>query len=73
MNEWDFDQRLRELERKALFKKMNLDAMRKCIPPLLLFLGSIGLLCELNGTGPKVAAGFLTAGSYLLMIFGLME
>jgi len=73
MNEWNFDQRLQELERKALFKKMTRDLLKQGIPPLLLMIGSGGLLIALPDVGQKVAAGFLLAGSYLLMITRFME
>ena len=70
---WDFDQRLRELERKAMFKKITKDMLIKIVPPLLLMIGSAGLVGALPGAAQEVAAGFLLAGSFLLMITGLME
>jgi hypothetical protein len=73
MNEWNFDQRLQELERKALFKKITRDFLKKFIPGLFLALGSIGLVTELDGIGPKIAAGFLAAGTYLSLLVGLLE
>lgn len=73
MNEWNFDQRLQKLEQKALFRKINLDAVKKAVPPLLLYIGSVGLIFELGDVGQKVAAGFLAVGSFLLIFTGLMD
>jgi len=73
MTEWDFDQRLKELETKALFRKMNIDAFKQMGPSLLFIIGSITFLIESVTVGQIIASLCFVFGSILMMLASAMR
>ena len=73
MTEWDFDQRLKELERKALFRKMNIGAFKQMSPAFFFIFGSTIFLMGASTAVQFLASLCFVCGSWLMMFTSSMK
>jgi len=67
----DIEDRLRELEHKALLRKITTDILKKTIPPVLFTIGSIGFFIHSDSIIERISSFFFLAGSYLMVMLSL--